>query len=70
MKQKPKTLADMLALRKELDPDAPDMIVIPDSLNWIADKVLSYRPKDKRKKPRKRKRPKKAKKNGQRESSI
>lgn len=54
----------MLALRKELDPDAPDMIVIPDSLNRIADRVLAYRPKDKRKKPRKRKRPKKAKKNG------
>jgi hypothetical protein len=36
----------------------------PDALNRIADKVLAYRPKDKRKKPRKRKRPKKAKKNG------
>ena len=58
------TLADMLALRKELDPDAPDMIVIPDALNRMADKVLAYRPKDKRKKARKRKRPKKAKKNG------
>lgn len=30
MKQKPMTLADMLALRKELDPDAPDMIAMPD----------------------------------------
>lgn len=28
MKQKPMTLAGMLALRKELDPDAPDMIVL------------------------------------------
>ena len=36
----------------------------PEALDRIADKVLSYRPKDKRKKPRKRKRPKKAKKNG------
>lgn len=36
----------------------------PDALNRIADKVLAYRPKDKRKKARKRKRPKKAKKNG------
>jgi hypothetical protein len=48
----------MLALRKELDPNAPDVIVIPDSLNRIVDKVLAYRPKGKRKKPRK------AKKNG------
>ena len=37
---------------------------IPEALNRIADTVLAYRPKDKRKKPRKRKRPKKAKKNG------
>lgn len=36
----------------------------PPELDRIADAVLSYRPKDKRKKPRKRKRPKKAKKNG------
>lgn len=58
------TLEDMLVLRIELDPNAPDMIVIPDALNRIADKVLAYRPKAKRKKARKRKRPKKAKKNG------
>lgn len=31
MKQKPMTLADMLALRKELDPEAPDMIMSPES---------------------------------------
>ena len=36
----------------------------PEALDRIADKVLNYRPKDKRKKPRKRKKPKKAKKNG------
>ena len=36
----------------------------PEALNRIADVVLNYRPKDKRKKARKRKRPKKAKKNG------
>ena len=36
----------------------------PPELDQIADVVLNYRPKDKRKKARKRKRPKKAKKNG------
>jgi hypothetical protein len=36
----------------------------PEVLNRIADVVLNYRPKAKKKKPRKRKRPKKAKKNG------
>ena len=33
------------------------------ALDRIVDKVLAYRPKDKRKKARKRKKPKKAKKN-------
>lgn len=36
----------------------------PEILNQIADRVLAYRPKAKRKKPRKRKKAKKAKKNG------
>lgn len=37
---------------------------IPEALDRIADVVLAYRPKAKRKKPRKRKKAKKAKKNG------
>jgi hypothetical protein len=36
----------------------------PEILDKIADVVLNYRPKAKKKKARKRKRPKKAKKNG------
>lgn len=35
----------------------------PEALDRIADVVLAYRPKAKRKKPRKRKKPKRPKKN-------
>ena len=42
----------------------------PEVLDKIADAVLSYRPKEKRKKPRKRKKAKKRSKNEKRESNI
>ena len=48
---------------KDAKPEKGWQMKTPEVLNRIADVVLNYRPKDKRKKPRKRKRPKKAKKN-------